>query len=53
MIRMALVLYYLNWEKEFIVVIDALQYGVGTVLYQVINGKKRYVEFTTKLLIEG
>jgi hypothetical protein len=52
-IEMALVLHHPDWEKEFIVAIDALQYSVGAMLYQVINGKKRYVEFAAKLLIGG
>jgi hypothetical protein len=38
-IGMALVLHHLDWEKKFIVATDASQYGVGAVLYQVINGK--------------
>jgi hypothetical protein len=32
-IGMALVLHHPDWEKKFIVAIDALQYGVGAVLY--------------------
>jgi hypothetical protein len=30
---------------------NASQYDVGAMLYQVINGKKRYVEFSAKSLI--
>jgi hypothetical protein len=52
-IGMALVLHHSDWEKKFFVAIDTSQYGVGAVLYQVINGKKRYVEFAAKLLIGG
>jgi hypothetical protein len=48
-IGMTLVLHHPDWEKKFIVAINA----VGAMLYQVINGKKKYVEFAAKSLIGG
>ena len=40
-------------DKAFHVSTDALQHGVGAVLYQVVNREKKYVSFMSKALKKG
>ena len=42
-----------DMDKAFHVSTDASQHGVGAVLYQVVNGEKKYVSFTSKALKKG
>ena len=50
----ALVLFQLDWDREFRIATDASQYAVGVVLYQVdANDKKHYIVFALKTLQAG
>ena len=42
-----------DMDKAFHVSTDASQHGVGAVLYQVVNGEKKYVSFMSKALKKG
>ena len=42
-----------DMDKAFHVSTDASQHGVGAVLYQVVNGEKKYVLFMSKALKKG
>ena len=42
-----------DMDKAFHVSTDTSQHGVGAVLYQVVNGEKKYVLFTSKVLKKG
>ena len=42
-----------DMDKAFHVSTDASQHRVGAVLYQVVNGEKKYVSFTSKALKKG
>ena len=42
-----------DMDKAFHVSTDVSQHGVGAVLYQVVNGEKKYVSFTSKVLKKG
>lgn len=39
-----------DYAHQFILAVDASQYGLGLVLYQVVDGQKRYVLFASKAL---
>ena len=42
-----------DFGVPFVVATDASQYGVGAVLYQVVEGKKRFIGFGAKALQKG
>ena len=42
-----------DMDKAFHVSTDTSQHGVGAVLYQVVNGEKKYVSFMSKALKKG
>ena len=46
-------LYFPDWSEEFSLDTDASQFGIGWVLYQVINGEARYIVFGAKALTGG
>lgn len=39
-----------DYAHEFILAVDASQYGLGLVLYQIINGEKKFILFASKSL---
>ena len=42
-----------DMDKAFHISTDTLQHRVGAVLYQVVNGEKKYVLFMSKVLKKG
>ena len=45
-----LVLSFPNFKEEFIIATDASDHGLGAVLFQFIDGKRRYVKFAARSL---
>ena len=42
-----------DFELDFYVACDASQYGIGAVLYQLVNAKRRYIMFFSRSLTAG
>jgi hypothetical protein len=48
-----LVLSYPEFDNDFLVATDASNYGIGAVLYQNINGEKKYISFASRALSDS